>query len=112
MFKFSVVFSFVFFSVVGFSQTKKITDVNKDIDLVKIYIQVVKEGYGTPQIYKELANGYYFRSNYTESKKWFEKLFDSEKITDETLLYRYKQSLKALGVFLENNTYLAISGTN
>jgi len=96
----------------SFSQNEKENTVNTDIDIVKVYTQVVKEGYGTPQIYLELANGYYFRSNYAESKKWFEKLFDSEETTDETLLYRYKQSLKALGIFSENNTYLAVSGTN
>ena len=112
MYKFRFFLFLVFISTLSFSQSEKKTEVNTEIDIVKVYAQVVKEGYGTPQIYKELANGYYFRSNYTESKKWFEKLFDSEKTTDETLLYRYKQSLKALGLYSEKNSYLAISVTN
>jgi len=87
-------------------------DVNTDIDLVKVYIQVVKEGYGTLSIYKELANAYYFRSNYTESKKWFEKLFSEVEIKDPLHIYRYKQSLKALKIYTENNFYLSEIGTN
>jgi len=87
-------------------------DVNKDIDLVKVYTQVVKEGYGTVSIYKELANAYYFRSDYAESKKWFEKLFSEEETNEAIHLYRYKQSLKALKIPLEGNVYLSKEGNN
>ena len=34
----------VFVSFLSFSQTQEKIDVNKDIDVVKVYIQVVKEG--------------------------------------------------------------------
>lgn len=91
----------------AFSQTK--TNVNKDIDVTKVYEQVVKEGYGTPKVYKKLANAYYFRSEYANARKWFEKLFEEEKPTDETLLYRYRQTLKALKVDLTTNTYLSVA---
>jgi len=103
------VFLFLFFvglSWVSFSQTQVGVDVNKDIDLVKVYTQVVNEGYGTISIYKELANAQYFRSNYTESKKWFEKLFSEVESQEKIHLYRYKQSLKALKLYKEDNIYL------
>ncbi len=112
MYKFRLVVVFMCFSVLGFSQSEKKTDNKVEIDIVKVYTQVVNEGYGNAQIYKELANACYFKSQYAESKKWFEMLFEEEKTTDETLLYRYKQSLKALGIYDKNNTYLAVSGTN
>ena len=89
-----------------YSQTQGATGVNKDIDIVKVYTQVVNEGYGTVLIYKELANAYYFRSNYTESKKWFEKLFSEVEPQEKIHLYRYQQSLKALKLYTEDNVYL------
>lgn len=110
--KYCLLVLFVFFSVVAISQTQDKIDVNTDIDLVKVYAQVVKEGYGTSSVYKELANAYYFKSNYKESKKWFEKLFDEEKTTNETLLFRYQQSLKALGLYTEDNEFLFANNAN
>ena len=88
------------------------TDVNKDIDLAKVYEQVVKEGYGTPEIHLKLANEYYFQNDFANAKKWYEKVFEDKKPTDKMLLFRYKQTLKALNLNLEENPYLAVSGTN
>lgn len=88
------------------------TDVNKDIDLAKVYEQVVKEGYGTPEVHLKLANEYYFQNNFAKAKEWYEKVFENEKPTDKMILFRYKQTLKALKVNLEHNKYLAVSGTN
>ncbi len=80
----------------SFSQTPTKTDVNKDIDVVRVYEQVVQEGYGTPFIYKNLANAYYFKSEYKKALIWFEKLFAAEKNTDPEIAQRYKQTLKAV----------------
>ena len=88
----------------GYAQSS--TDVNKDVDRTAVYEQVVKEGYGTPTIYKELGNGHYFKGNYAEAKKWFEKLFDSEGLDDPMLKFRYKQTLKALKMDPDGNAYL------
>lgn len=94
------------------SKAQEKVDVNKDIDVVTVYEQVVKEGYGTSLIYKELANAYYFKSNYEKAKVWFEKLFEEEKPTDKTLLFRYKQSLKAIGAYSDDNIYLSVGKSN
>jgi hypothetical protein len=72
------------------------TDVNTDIDVVRVYEQVVKEGYGTPYIYKKLATAYYFKSEYGKALAWFQKLFSEEKNTDPELTNQYNQSLKAV----------------
>ncbi len=82
------------------------TDVNKDVDPTIVYEQVVKEGYGTPAIYKALGNGHYFKGNYAKAKKWYEKLFETEALTDATLAFRYKQSLKALAIDFTTNEHL------
>ena len=103
-------------TMMAFSQAKTpvtTTSVSSDVDVTKVYEQVVKEGYGTPFIYKELSNAYYFKSNYPQAKKWFETLFAIEKPTDETLKFRYKQTLKALHLYKEKKVYLTyIGGSN
>lgn len=91
----------------AYAQPPEITDVNKDIDVAIVYERVVKEGYGTPSIYLKLANKYYFLSRYEEAVKWFETLFKEEPPTDKTVLFRYKQSLKALRIDYHNNPYLS-----
>ncbi len=111
-YRFLIIFAFLSFSITAISQTevKSKTDVNKDIDLVKVYESYVKDGYGTAPIYQKLANAYYFKNNFLEAKKWFEKLFDIEKLEDPTLKFRYKQSLKALNLNPEDSTYLSAVG--
>jgi hypothetical protein len=100
------------FTAIAQSSSPKKTDVNKDVDIVKVYEQVVVEGYGTAHIYKELANAYYFKNEYNKAKKWFEKLFDAESSSNATLKHRYRQTLKALDLEFKNNAYLAVNGTN
>ena len=90
-------FLFVSICTISFSQTKTHkTDVNKDIDVVRVYEQVVEEGYGTPFIYKKLATAYYFKSEYDKAISWFQKLFSEEKNTDPELAHQYNQALKAV----------------
>jgi len=110
---------FIFiFLVVGCISTgayaQSSTDVNKDVDRTAVYEQVVKEGYGTPKIYKALGNAHYFEGNYAEAKKWFEKLFETETLEDPMLKFRYKQTLKALKLDPANNNYLnaTVAGSN
>ncbi len=83
-------------TTVSFSQSKAKTDVNKDIDVTRVYEQVVQEGYGTPFIYENLANAYYFRNEYNKALTWFEKLFETEKNPSEEIKQRYQQTKKAV----------------
>lgn len=94
-------FSLVLFaSISTFSFSQKIqphkTDVNKDIDVVLVYEQVVREGYGTAFIYEKLATAYYFKNEYGKALTWFQKLFEVEKNTNPDLTTRYNQTLKAI----------------
>lgn len=96
---------FASISTFSFSQTSAHkTDVNKDIDVVRVYEQVVVEGYGTPFIYKQLATAYYFKSEYGKALAWFQKLFAEEKNTDPELLHQYNQSLKAVAAANSSNS--------
>lgn len=97
----------LFISFAGFCQEKSTK--NRNIDIVKVYEQTIKEGYPTLEIYQKLANAQYFRSNYKEAKKWFEMWFEMELPKDETSRYRYKQTLKVLKVDIKENKYLAVA---
>lgn len=99
-------FLFASISTFSFSQAKSHKmDVNKDIDVVRVYEQVVEEGYGTPVIYKELATAYYFKSEYDKAVSWFQKLFAEEKTIDTELARQYNQALKAVAAANSANPY-------
>ncbi len=96
---------FASISTFSYSQTSPHkTDVNKDIDVVRVYEQVVVEGYGTPFIYKKLATAYYFKSEYGKALAWFQKLFAEEKNTDPELAHLYNQALKAVAAANSSNS--------
>ncbi len=73
---------------IGFSQEKKIKEADAAyeklgyMNAVSIYIEVDKNGYGSPDIYKKIADSYYFNGNYVEANKWYMKLFNSSEVLD------------------------------
>lgn len=94
---------FTTISTISYSQFKQLkTDVNKDIDVVRVYEQVVAEGYGTAFIYQHLATAYYFKNEYGKALSWFQKLYSVEKNTDPLISHQYKQTLKAIA-FVKTN---------
>lgn len=95
---------FISISTLSFSQSKaKATPVDKNIDVVRVYEQVVREGYGTPFIYEKLATAYYFKSEYDKAIAWFQKLYSEQKNTDPALAHQYTQALKAVAFANSNN---------
>ncbi|MDC1312468.1 hypothetical protein N8X76_00520 [Flavobacteriaceae bacterium] len=88
------------------------TDVNKDIDLMRVYEQYVKDGYGTPAVYKKLADGHYFKNDYTTAKKWLEVLLQADTSTPKMYVNRYIQTLRALDIDTANNKYLSLQKGN
>ena len=83
-------------------------DVNKDIDLMRVYEQYVKDGYGTPAVYKKLADGYYFKNDYLTAKKWLEALLQADTSTPKMYVNRFIQTLRALDIDTTNNKYLTL----
>lgn len=75
---------------------QSITNVNRDIDVTRVYEQVIEEGYATPEIFLKLANAYYYENRFEDAKKYFEKVFETNLPKTEILQYRYSQTLKAL----------------
>jgi len=100
--------------LIGFSQDKKIKEANEAyeklgyMNAVSIYIQVDKNGYGSPDIYKRIADSYYFNANYAEANIWYEKLIKSTENIDFEYYYRYSQTLKTVPDIEKSNYYFAL----
>ena len=99
---------------IGFSQEKKIKEANAAyeklgyMNAISIYIEVDKNGYGSPDIYKKIGDSYYFNANYAEANKWYEKLIKSSEIIDFEYYYRYSQTLKTIPDIEKSNYYYAL----
>lgn len=99
---------------IGFSQEKKIKEANAAyeklgyMNAVSIYIEVDKNGYGSPDIYKKIADSYYFNANYSEANVWYEKLIKSTEDVDYEYYYRYSQTLKTVPDLEKSNYYYAL----
>uniref|UniRef100_UPI00404B7CBE hypothetical protein n=1 Tax=Flavobacterium sp. TaxID=239 RepID=UPI00404B7CBE len=67
--KITIILAF-FLTTFVHSQEKKIQEANSEYDklgymnAVSIFIEVDKNGYGSPDIYKKIADSYYFNCNY------------------------------------------------
>jgi outer membrane protein OmpA-like peptidoglycan-associated protein/Tol biopolymer transport system component len=66
-------------------------------DAITSYENLIKEGYSSEDVYKNLADANYRNAQYKEASTWYRKLFDLENMTiDSEYLYRYAQTLKSL----------------
>lgn len=59
-----IICAILFSTVIVAQQQTSTMDVNKDVDLLVVYEGYVANEYGTPEIYKKLTNGNYFKDNY------------------------------------------------
>ncbi len=110
MIKCFVVLCFAIFSGI-FSKTiaqEKPIVKKHEIDIVKVYERVVADGYVDAFIYKKLATEYYSRSDFANSKKYFEKLFKLQKIKDSEIELKYNNCLKALSDLNQNIALLKL----
>lgn len=86
------------------AQEKRMDQAAKDyesynfVDAKKIYLKVAEKGYESEELFSKLANSFYFNAQYDEAVIWYEKLFLlNNSPTDNLLLLRFSQSLKATG---------------
>ncbi|WP_378188311.1 OmpA family protein [Aquimarina sp. W85] len=85
-------------------RAKKQYDKYEYIDAQKTYLQVVKKGYKSADLYKNLGNSYYFNSQFEEAGKWYETLIQEYPNDVEAEYYfRYAQTLKTAARYEESN---------
>ncbi|BFM45350.1 hypothetical protein CFS9_39910 [Flavobacterium sp. CFS9] len=87
----------------GFAQKSKIVSADKKydsyahIDAIKTYQKVAEKGYKSEDIFKKLANSFYFNSEFEKGAKWYGELFSMNIEAEPEYYYRYAQCLKATG---------------
>lgn len=95
----------MFLAAVNLSaQTGKLQQANQDfdahayIDAQEVYLKVVGNGYESAQVFKKLADTYYYNSKYSEAAKWYQELIEKfEAETDAESYFRAALSLRTLG---------------
>lgn len=83
------------------------------IDARKIYMDVVKDGYESAQIFKKLGDTYYFNSEYTEAAEWYNRLamrYPNE--MEPKYYYRYAQTLKSIDQYEASEKMMQIYQKN
>ena len=87
----------------SYAQENKLKKANKKfndfayIDATKVYLEVVKSGFESSELYKKLGDSYYFNANYEEAAKTYTKLFVLNENVKPVYFLRYSQCLKAIG---------------
>lgn len=102
------------FSFNGYAQTSKTTSADKKYDkfayikAVSTYERVAEKGYKSEDMFKKLGNSYYFNGELDKAAKWYGELFTMNANQEPEYMYRYAQSLKAIGQNDKANQMLEI----
>jgi len=107
------VFVGLFFVNMMFAQERKLRaaqnqyDKYEYINAQETYLKVVKKGYKSADLYKNLGNSYYFNSQFEEASKWYEELVNSYPSEVEPEYYfRYAQTLKSVDRYEDADVYM------
>jgi len=111
--KLLVVFIGLFAVSTLFSQERKLKaaqnqyDKYEYINAQETYLKVIKKGYKSADLYKNLGNSYYFNSQFEEASKWYEELVKTYPNEIEPEYYfRYAQTLKSVGRYEDADVYM------
>ena len=76
-------------------------------EAIDSYENLVKKGYTSEEIFKNLGDANYQNANYGVASDWYAKLFSLEGNATETeYLYKYAQTLKSLGKYSESDQWM------
>lgn len=77
------------------------------IDAISIYERIADKGKADADIYRKLADSYYFNGQYEEASKWYGQLFEeySSEPIDAEYYYRYATALKSTGNTTQADDY-------
>lgn len=78
------------------------------VNAIKIYEKLAQNGQKSADLYKKLANSYYFNAELEKANNYYAKLFPLDKNLEAEYYYRYSQTLKAIGKYDKANEMLAL----
>jgi tetratricopeptide (TPR) repeat protein len=68
-----------------------------DINTIDTYERVAEKGYKSADMFKKVANSFYFNAEMDKAAKWYGELFAITSDVEAEYYYRYAQSLKSIG---------------
>ena len=92
-----------FCSFNNFAQKTKVSKSEKkhynsvDINTINTYERVAEKGYKSADMFKKMANSYYFNAEMDKAAKWYGELFAITSDVEAEYYYRYAHSLKSIG---------------
>ncbi|MBO0590025.1 PD40 domain-containing protein, partial [Cellulophaga sp. E16_2] len=76
-------------------------------DAIASYEDLIKEGYSSEEVYKNIGDANYMNAQYKEAANWYGKLFELQnKDIDPEYLYRYAQTLKSLKEYDSSDVWM------
>jgi outer membrane protein OmpA-like peptidoglycan-associated protein/tetratricopeptide (TPR) repeat protein len=109
-FFYSTLLSLIF--IQGYSQKTEIAKADKQydtyayVDAIKIYERVAEKGYKNEKMFQKLGNAYYFNAELAAAAKWYGELFAMDQDQEPEYLFRYSQTLKSIGDYVNANKML------
>lgn len=101
------------FSCILNAQDKKTERAKEDFksyayaEAIESYEQLVKEGFSSEEIYKNLGDAYYQKADYNAAAHWYEQLFELPDATiDSEYYYKYAQTLKSNGDYTASDAWM------
>tara|TARA_R110002051_G_scaffold70772_1_gene127536 strand:- start:95793 stop:97745 length:1953 start_codon:yes stop_codon:yes gene_type:complete len=110
--KYLLVFTISFGCLLN-AQDKKAKNAREDFknyayaEAIESYENLVKEGYTSEEIYKNLGDAYYQKADYNAAAHWYEQLFALPNSTiDSEYYYKYAQTLKSNGNYTASDMWM------
>ncbi|MWB93193.1 OmpA family protein [Flavobacterium sp. GA093] len=79
---------------------------NTTLDIIESYKRIANKGYKSEEILTKLGDSDYFNSKFESAAKWYGELYAMNKNMETAYLYRFGQSLKAIGETEKGNQML------
>lgn len=102
------------YSTIGFCQDSQIKKADKYFQIAayekaaEAYSEILEEN-KSPKILRKAADSYYFTSNFEKALPLYKEIVEAnKKNADEKYIFRYAQTLKALGEVKESNKWMKL----
>ena len=73
------------------------------VDARTLYHRLVASGYGSPEVYANLGDSYYFTAEYGDAVKWYDKLVADGGDIDPEYYFRYALALKSTRDYMRSD---------
>ena len=77
------------------------------VDAIKTYERLAEKGYKSEELFQKLGNAYYFNAQLVKANTFYAQLIALNSNQEPEYLYRYAQTLKAVGDYVQSDALMA-----